>query len=409
MIALLQFSVGNFRSIYGKKTISFQPSSIKDEPRSNVVVKDRVKYVRTSAVYGANSSGKSNLMLAMLNMGDMVFESIRLNDGDELQHEPFALAQKSEDEPTHYEVVFLVDDRRYRYGFEFVAERITSEWLFRSSSVSSREKPLFVRNVDGIGIDEDEFAEGIGLEGKTNDNRLFVSLVAQLGGEDTISKEVMRFFRGFNVISGLNDSGYRNITKKMFLDGVDETEKLTTLFKDLQLGFDDVVFRNEQDVNNREVTTIYTKHKVYSRNGKVKGNRFFHLENMESAGTQKLFMLAGPIVDTLTLGKILVVDELDAKMHPLISQYLVGLFNNPEKNRNNAQLIFTTHDTHLLSSSILRRDQIWFTEKNEKEETDIYSMMDILLPDGAKPRSDSNLEKNYILGRYGAIPYIMND
>ena len=96
-------------------------------------------------------------------------------------------------------------------------------------------------------------------------------------------------------------------------------------------------------------------------------------------------------------------------MHPLISQHIVGIFNNPEKNRYNAQLIFTTHDTHLLSSSLLRRDQIWFTEKNELEETDVYALMDILLHDGSKPRSDSNLEKNYIMGRYGAIPFILND
>ena len=115
------------------------------------------------------------------------------------------------------------------------------------------------------------------------------------------------------------------------------------------------------------------------------------------------------VTDQFSMRKQLVIDELDAKMHPLISQYIIELFNNPETNPKNAQLIFTTHDTHLLSQKILRRDQIWFTEKDSKERTDLYSLIDIVLPDGTKPRNDANYEKNYIAGRYGAIPYILND
>lgn len=130
------------------------------------------------------------------------------------------------------------------------------------------------------------------------------------------------------------------------------------------------------------------------------------MEEKESAGTRKLIDLAGPIFDTLKRGATLVVDELDAKMHPLISMHIIKLFNSNEYNPHGAQLVFSTHDTHLLSSRLLRRDQIWFTEKDEKEQTDLYSMMDIVLPDGTKPRNDSNYEKNYINGRYGAIPYI---
>ena len=119
--------------------------------------------------------------------------------------------------------------------------------------------------------------------------------------------------------------------------------------------------------------------------------------------------MAGHIFEVLDSGWVLVIDELDAKMHPLISQQIIKLFNDPKTNPNNAQLIFTTHDTHLLSSKMLRRDQIWFTEKNDVEQTDLYCLTDIVLPDGSKPRNDANYEKNYIAGRYGAIPYIVND
>lgn len=409
MVALLQFSVANFRSIHTRKTISFLASSIKDEPRENVVVFDRIKYLSSCAIYGANSSGKSNLVLAMGMMTDIIFDSAKMNDGDTLPYDPFALALGSLAKPTSFEMTFAVSNRRYRYGFEYNEERIVSEWLYRSSTRLAKETPLFVRTEEGIGINEEAFLEGDGLEGKTNANRLFLSLVAQLGGDDTISKEVMSFFRKINVISGLNSTGYRNVTKEFFLNNQQEADEAVRLFKELQLGFDDISVKEVRNNGNRPEIQIYTRHAVYSKTGTPKRNLYFDMDYMESAGTKKLFELAGPIVNTLLNGKILVIDELDAKMHPLISQHLVGIFNDPRKNSHNAQLIFTTHDTHLLSSALLRRDQIWFTEKNDQEETDVYSMMDILLPDGSKPRSDSNLEKNYIMGRYGAIPFILND
>ena len=150
-------------------------------------------------------------------------------------------------------------------------------------------------------------------------------------------------------------------------------------------------------------------HHLYDKNGTVCGSVHFPFDENESSGTRKLFDMSGPIFDTLEKGTVLVVDELDAKMHPLISQQIIRLFNNPVTNPNNAQLIFTTHDTHLLSTKMLRRDQIWFTEKNRSEQTDLYCLTDIVLPDGTKPRNDANYEKNYIAGRYGAVPYIVND
>ena len=128
-----------------------------------------------------------------------------------------------------------------------------------------------------------------------------------------------------------------------------------------------------------------------------------------SSKLKRIIQLSGPIFDSLNEGFVLCIDEIDAKMHPLISQFIINLFNDPEKNTKNAQLIFTTHDTHLLSSKMLRRDQIWFTEKDTTEQTDLYNMMDIELPDGSKPRSDANYKRNYIAGRYGAIPYIINE
>ena len=410
MIALLQFSVANYRSIYTRKSISFVASSIKDEPRSNVVYYDKIRCMRTTAVYGANSSGKSNLLMAMSSMVGILFDSAKLNDGDSLPYDPFVLATTSQKEPTLFEAQFVINGWVYRYGFEYKEDIIVSEWLYRASTKRRKEDVLFVRTKEGIGVNEETFAEGAGLESKTNSNRLFLSLVAQVGGENTISKEVMVFFRQWNVISGIVAYNYQNVTKQMFLTGMDGTNEASRLFDDLKLGFGDIIAKEEERTNGKgSEIRVYTSHYVYSKTGRKKERVFFNMDNMESAGTRKIFDLAGPIVDTLKYGKVLVIDELDAKMHPLLSQYIVNLFNDPKKNVTNAQLIFSTHNTHLLSSSMLRRDQIWFTEKNDKEDTDVYSMMDILLPDGSRPRGDSNLEKNYMMGRYGAIPFILND
>ena len=144
----------------------------------------------------------------------------------------------------------------------------------------------------------------------------------------------------------------------------------------------------------------------YDKKGNVVDMVSWDKDRNESDGTNKIVDLSGPIYDTLFLGKLLIIDELDAKLHPLITAHIVNLFNNPKTNPNCAQLLFATHDTNLLNIDLFRRDQIWFTEKDEIEQTDLYSLYNINLPDGSKVRNDSNIEKNYIRGRYGAIPFI---
>ncbi|MDY5357020.1 MAG: AAA family ATPase, partial [Candidatus Cryptobacteroides sp.] len=208
--------------------------------------------------------------------------------------------------------------------------------------------------------------------------------------KESLSVDALNFFQKLRL-------GFNNILTH---------EEEPNIPQDLPMEFRALLQRETQGKKSIELDSI---HNVYSDKGKIVGTINFSFEDRESSGTNKLFDLSGPIFETLYSGSVLVIDELDAKMHPLISQYIIELFNNPETNPKNAQLIFTTHDTHLLSQKILRRDQIWFTEKDSKERTDLYSLIDIVLPDGTKPRNDANYEKNYIAGRYGAIPYILND
>ena len=265
--------------------------------------------------------------------------------------------------------------------------------------------PYFVRDEEGIGVDEMLFAEGIGWEERTNDNRLFLSLVAQLGG--TISKNVLNFFNsGYNVISGLNSQGYEGLTERQFLNKEAESVDALQFFKDLQLGFIDIETDEHEIEKGRKAIDVFTVHNIYNKDGEITGKQLFRFDYCESQGTQKLFELAGPLFEALRHGRLLVMDELDAKMHPLISQHIIKLFSSEKTNQHHAQLLFTTHDTNLLSSHLLRRDQIWFTEKDKAESTDLYSLIHIVLPDGTKPRGDGNLERNYIKGRYGAVPYL---
>lgn len=405
MVTLLQFTVGNYRSFHQARTFSMVPSSIQDNPKECVVAEGHYRYLTAAAVYGANSSGKSNLVMALATMKRMVLNSVKLNDHDFLFYDPFLLAEDSGNQPTHFEIVYLdADETRVRYGFDYTLRQIEREWLFISKK-NKKELPYFVRDEEGIGVDEMLFAEGIGLEERTNDNRLFLSLVAQLGG--TISKNVLDFFNsGYNVISGLNSQGYEGLTERQFLNKEAESVDALQFFKDLQLGFIDIETDEHEIEKGRKAIDVFTVHNIYNKDGEITGKQRFRFDYCESQGTQKLFELAGLLFEALRHGRLLVMDELDAKMHPLISQHIIKLFSSEKTNQHHAQLLFTTHDTNLLSSHLLRRDQIWFTEKDKAESTDLYSLMHIVLPDGTKPRGDGNLERNYIKGRYGAVPYL---
>ena len=421
---LLEFTVENHRSFYDRRTLFMQAQKLSEDAKDNVVNELSYDILKTLAVYGANSSGKSNLVDALQAMKYCVLYSVKLNPNDTLPYEPFLLL-KGNSSPTLFETSFLKEGYCYRYGFTYNQTEIVEEWLFRKTTKRSKEQALFIRNNEGIAFEDEKFPDGVGLESKVNGNRLFLSLCAQLGGE--ISNLVISWFeKDFHVVSGLNNQEYRLFSQIQFHQRKANSQKALDFFKTLQLGFDEISTREEEvsipDGLPKEFLPLLTKevagkkrieiesiHNMYDKNGVVCGSVSFPFDEKESSGTRKLFDMSGPIFDTLEKGTLLVVDELDAKMHPLISQQIIRLFNSPATNPRNAQLIFTTHDTHLLSTKMLRRDQIWFTEKNRSEQTDLYCLTDIVLPDGTKPRNDANYEKNYIAGRYGAVPYIIND
>lgn len=403
---LLEFTVGNFLSFKDKKTFSLEAGSI-SELKDNVVKEGKYKVLRSAVIYGANSSGKSNFIKALEFMVATVKNSSKLNSTDKLNAKPFLLNTETEKQPSFFEIIFVVSnileiDKRYRYGFEIDNDKIHSEWLYVLSGISKKEEVYFIRNNEGIGV-ADVFADAKGLEGKTRDNGLFLSVVDQFNSN--IAKLLLKSVTGLYIRSGIEHENSIHATD--VLCGYDEDRKrIDGFIEKLDLGFSS--FSIDLDEKKTFKDRLKTHHKKYDIKNNFVSNYEFKLNDQESSGTNKIFDLVGYMIFVLGSGMVLIVDELDSKLHPILTQEIIKIFNNPETNPKKAQLIFTTHDTNLLSANLFRRDQIWFTEKDDFEATDMYSLLEFKDEDGNTIRKDRSFEKDYIRGRYGAIPYISN-
>ncbi len=397
---LVNFTFKNFRSFRDEMTLSMEAASIQE--LSEAVVKSCDEELLPVAVmYGANSSGKSNVLKALKAMRDVLLNSVRLNPKDKLDAEPFCLDLTSAEEPTSFEIQFTLNGSKFRYGFDYTANEILAEWLYEKR-VGEREFELFLRSGNEFKISKTRFAEGIGKQAATPSNRLFVSLVAQLNGK--LSQSILDWFSSIEYISGMDGKEYADRTLRKIMYREQGDDEIMSLLHQTKLGFNGIEVSASLD--DKYTMDSKTVHNIFDNNGEIVGQRSFPTDKMESEGTKKMIEIAGPLVDAILSGKILVVDELDAKLHPFLTRKIIGLFMDREINRNGAQLIFATHDTNLLNLQYLRRDQIWFTEKDKTDSTELYSLVEFRDDAGNKVRNDRNIEKDYINGRYGAIPFM---
>ena len=423
---LIEFSVGNYRSFKEKVTFSMVAANLVSQDKNldinNVFAVDKeLSLVKSAAIYGANASGKSNLAKAIQFMKwFMVNSSKETQSTESIGVERFKLSTETDGQPSFFEIVFLLDGQQHRYGFTADREKVVSEWLFYVPK--QRETKLFSRQGDKFDIAKVYKAEGIAT--KTRDNALFLSVSAQFNVQK--SESILRWITlQLNLISGLDDikSSKDKIRDLFRVDLHDEVIKLIAQF-DLNIieigqkqSQSDIAFKADMAkagehrenrlailkkhfdnlMSDRPIETIHQK---FDRNKEVISLESFDLLTEESEGTQKLFALASVLVDTFKHGKILIIDEFDARLHPLMSRSIVELFNSNDTNPHHAQLIIMTHDTNLLSNKIFRRDQIWFAEKDRYGATDLYSLAEY------KVRNDASFESDYIKGKYGAIPYI---
>ncbi len=426
---LIEFSVGNYRSFNRPVVLSMQAAKLRSRDerlnKNNTFQVDGLRLLRSSAIYGANASGKSNLIKAMGWMSRFILHSSKESQvGEPTGIEPFRLTTTGPRTPSYFQIIFQLNNKRYRYGFEIDKEVVRSEWLYHKKQ---RETRLFIREGNTYDIST-VFREGRGLEDRTRPNALFLSVVAQFNGE--LSIELLNWFRtGFNIISGLEDTAYRGFTTRRFQEDKAFRQQVIAFVREADLGISDIQIDTrpiresgmpeelrdiveemmskvakpdlkESNIGELLISRVNTVHKVYDHERTRVGTEVFDMEDEESEGTYKLFYLTGPLLDTLEKGKVLVIDEMEARLHPIITRAIIQLFNSRKSNPQNAQLIFATHDTTLLNHRFFRRDQIWFTEKDRYGATDLYSLSEL------KVRNDASFEKDYINGKYGAIPFI---
>jgi len=418
---LIELTVGNYKSFKEKATFSMVASKIVSKHKEvdehntfSVGDGNSLRLIKSAAVYGANASGKSKLVEAIDFMRMFVMNSSKETQATEpIKVEAFRLSSKTLGKPSLFEAVFLKDHVQYRYGFEVDAKRVVTEWLYYVPS--SREALLFERRGDQFNISR-AFKGGRGVKEKTRDNALFLSVAAQFNSPTAAA--VLTWFKDLIIISGLQDISSRPITFNYFTD-VDQKAAIVEFIKKLDLGIDDIKVENiaisaenlPQDmpetinemllgIKGAQQTVVKTYHRIKNDVENASELEVFDMDKNESEGTNKLFSLAGPVLKTLKTGGVIIIDEFDARLHPLISRALIGLFNSNESNSRNAQLVFVTHDTNLLDKMIFRRDQVWFAEKDSEGATHLYSLAEY------KVRNDATFEKDYVQGRYGAIPFI---
>lgn len=409
---LIEFRVRNFRSFGQESALSMVASSDTQLIDTNTVetrIPSVPRAVRSAVVYGANASGKSNLLRAMHLMRGVVLESIRLTPEQLINVAPFRLDEKLKNEPTLFEVTLIIDGVRHQYGFEFIPSRIISEWHL----VYQTRKPqrwIDRRYDPETGNETFEFSPSLAGQKRawqeaTRPNALFLSTAVQLNSEQLMP--LHRWFSDFLIV--LLDGGMLPFDYSTNLIRTPQGEiavRSMMAAADIAISSIKAVTRRgafqqvKFDMSRAPEASQQERELLFPQFTHSAGNASAEFEYFdESQGTQKLFALAGPLLDIIKQGKILVIDELDRSLHPLLARQIVNTFQDPVIGRR-AQLVFTTHDTTLLDQTLLRRDQIWLAEKTAEQSSILVPLSEF------SPRKGEALEKGYLAGRYGGVPIL---
>ena len=412
---LIEFRVKNFRSLRDEQTLSLVADKDKSLQESSTMpsgIKAAPTLLRSMAIFGPNAGGKSNLIKALQFMRAVVAESASvMQPGQAFHTQSFRFEATSVAQPTEFDVSFVLDGIRYQFGFALTAQRITREYLL----VYKAFKPQlwFERYFDEeSGKDLYDFGTGLKgpksvWEGATRPNALFLSMAVQLNSEQlqpvfawfvkqlAIFNEITPLGQHFSIEMLRKPEGKRAICD--FLTSADisisDIEVVTRKVSGQAVHFDMAAEKTEVRNEEQEVHELLFHHVTDH------GEAVFSLGD-ESMGTRNLLFLTGPVLEILDKGMVLVVDELSSSLHPLLVRRLVELFQNSRFNKKGAQLIFTSHDTSLLDQDLFRRDQIWFVEKDRDQASKLYPLSDF------SPRKNEALERGYLMGRYGALPFL---
>ena len=392
---LLEFCVKNFLSLKDEAKLSFIASTLKESlQEENDLINELaigLSVLRSAVIYGANASGKSNVLKALSFYKRFITDSfINSQAGKLIDVEGFRLNTQTENEPTTMEATFIVGDFIYRFGFEVDRKSVREEWLYqRANRKRAKEVELFYRENGVVSVHSKcPLIQEIVDRKMIRDNALVLSTAAQFN--DPKSVDILNWLSDTQVLCCSEDEHlWEQAIRHLDDDGV--RERITEFARYADLGIDSIL-----KIDNK----IISSHRQFDEEGRESGNVSFPFNKNESEGTIKYFSLAYPIIDALDNGKRVIIDELDSKLHPLLVRKIIMLFNSSKTNPKGAQLLFTTHDTYLLGAGLLRRDQVWFTQKDGLGATSLYSLAEY------KVRSNAAFDRDYINGRYGATPII---
>ena len=387
---LIRFSFKNFKSFRDENCLDMRATVLK-EHEYNVANINNERYLKVAAIYGANASGKTNVLDAF----DFMTKIILISDDTKNFDRKNILSFMINDKPIELEVEILAKNNNvYKYGFEIIDDVIKSEWFYKR--IENKYIKIFERADSVI-----DFPTSENTFDNIDEKVLFLSVYNKLYSNDDFSNVYNWFTNARYLNLGLKNESSNGISGKISRD-----ENYRKELAEFLKIFDGTVDSIKITPKNDEPTAIEISLVHVGPNGKKKALPIW----LESNGTMKMFYLFDSLMEGLREGKVLFIDELDAKLHPLLTRYIINLFHNKEKNISNGQLIYSTHDTINLNKETFRRDEIWFAEKNSEGVSELYSLSDYVVTDKngneKKVRNDATYSKDYLTGRYGAIPIL---
>lgn len=406
---LIQFNFKNFKSFRDETTLDLSAAKM-TEFSERVISIGGEKILPVAAVYGANASGKSNVYGAFEYMSEYVVNSFKYGDEeksfDDIRPCPFLFDISSESADTSFEVYFTIPgdktEKCYNYGFCIGQTGVTEEWLNYKAKTARKYSTIFYRDEENLDL------RGIPKSSRENIEIALEKqvLIVSLGAKLKVAK--CKLVRDWFLNNEFADFG--NVVTNFFMSrvlptGFVEDEKVRENVVNYFSSFDETIKGFEVTKLPAQEDSKEEKYMIDALHKKIGSDEMAKIPlSHESAGTLKMFALCPELQEVLQNGGVFFIDELSARLHPLLVRNFILTFLNPEINVNHAQLVFTTHDTWQLSNRLLRRDEIWFTEKDDMGLSTLYSLADFVDEDGYRIRKDESYEKNYLLGKYGAIP-----
>ncbi|WP_026653753.1 AAA family ATPase [Butyrivibrio proteoclasticus] len=396
---LSQFSVKNFKSIKEEVTFDMQATAITEHADRVIKASNNESLLPVASLYGPNGGGKSNVLQALHSLELKVLRPLYATEADaqnrlrvrNYELVPFAFDENSKNSPTEFEVFFLTEKAEYRYIIYVLGERIIYESLSMRKVETNRTTEIFEREDGKIDMG-DGFAR-LKVSQDISDTLPLLSYLGITYRKNEVIDDCISWFE--NGIRFLNYGSPMQELRLAIANSTDIKELILNMIREMDLDIED--FKVEKRENGD--IQVFTRHNVA-------GNVYEINLAEESSGTKKIFGLLPFIADSLTKGITLVIDELDAKIHPLLLKHIIMLYNNLEINKHGAQLIFTSHDLSTMNSEIFRRDEIWFVAKGNEQNSKLYSLVEFKNPNGTSVRKDAKFDKQYLEGKYGADPYL---